>query len=707
MTLGINVMEESINIPIPLYIDDNGVEQAIDLDVRPSVNTSYRYENTTNSIKAYFKENICDYSPIKVVTDKGFFDWTPFGVGFQDEHENEIWLGRVNDIVAEVVDSNKVIYRNCVSGIDEEFVVDYGKLKHNTILNGLPIYDNSLAGKDISFVVDGKMDFSSTISMFVDDQIQTGDFTTDGSIVFKNDNDETVFTLPEPITYEINGNERIKCRYKVKRQGSVISLKIIVPYEWLENPARIYPIAIDPTLEVVITSDVLTRITRATFSNNGEYFAISTYTDTRMRLFKVNHQLKRINEMPLSVKRYPGRAEYCVGFSPDDQYIVYGGYSTFNIYKFNPSTQDYDIQTNTSSNYVMGINFSDDGEYLFAGNSYALNSYKFDSKTGTIASLSNIATAYLPHTMKLTKNGKFLFCLQSSLTDATTLLTQVSVNNGVIGSPIPFPSGTVDFNNILDFDLTDDERFIVFGYKVAPYIHVCPYNSGTGVIGAPLQMNISILAEPVRRVALSKHEQYLVINQTGSTQTRPYFSVYKFNKFTGIVGNLWYTCDRTTVARSMSLGFSNDGEYFYFTQDISTASQSLWIYKFFHEPYDNVYFKDPATDDYYSDNKGNTRLLIDFGNMIAGTNSLPKKVLLENNNDFAVKDILLVNDNNDPNFNVVLSKTETPFVPEKDLDFGTVTLNPNESVEFYIQITTTDQSQAGGMFELTVKFNEA
>ncbi|EJW13998.1 hypothetical protein PAV_141p01040 (plasmid) [Paenibacillus alvei DSM 29] len=336
MTLGINVIEESIDIPIPMYIDENGNEQTIDLAVRTSVNPIYQYENTTNSIKTYFKDHICDYSPIKVVTDKGYFEWTPFGVGFQDEYENELWLGRVNDIVADVVDVNKVVYRDCVTGIDEEFVVDYGKLKHNTILNTLPMYDDSLIGKDIGFVVDGKMDFSSEISMFVNDQIQTGDFTTYGSIVFKNENDETVFTLPEPITYEINEHESIKCRYKVKRDGSVISLKIIVPYEWLENPARNYPIAIDPTLEVMATSNLITRIKSATFSHSGEYFAISTYNGNKSQLFKLNHQLKRIDEMPMSAKGYPGsRAEYAVCFSPDDQYFLYGGYSAFNIYRFN------------------------------------------------------------------------------------------------------------------------------------------------------------------------------------------------------------------------------------------------------------------------------------------------------------------------------------------------------------------------------------
>lgn len=706
MTLGINLMEESINIPIPLYIDESGNEQTIDLAVRASVEPDYRYENTTNSIKTYFKENICDYSPIKVVTDQGFFDWTPFGVGFQDEYENELWLGRINDIVADVIDINKVVYRNCVAGIDEEFVVDYGKLKHNTILNALPMYDNSLAGKDISFVVDGKMDFSSTISMFVDDQIQTGDFTTSGSIVFKNGNDETVFVLPEPITYEVNGQERIKCMYKVRRQGSVVGLKILVPYEWLENPSRVYPIAIDPTLEVVITNNVVNRITSATFSHSGEYFAISSYTDTKSQLFRVNHQLKRIDETPMSLKRYPGRAEFVVCFSPDDQYFLYGGYSTFNVYKFNKATQDYDIQTYTSSRYASTISFSPDGKYVLANNNYDLICYEFDYTNGTLKQISSAGSSYRPQKVVITKNGKFVLDLQSNLGDTTTLFRYRTFNNGVLSSGLS--SSIAPFDTVLDFSITEDERFVVFALRSSPYLVVCPFNADTGDFGAPITQNSLVLPSniAVRSVALSLRENFLVINQTGGNNV-PFFTIYKFNKFTGQIEGQYYQESRTSTSLCRSMGFSDDGEYFYFSLDITTFADALVIYKFFHEPHGNVYFKDPIADDYYSDNKGNTRLLIDFGNMIAGTNSLPKKILLENNNNFAVKDILLVNDNNDPNFNVVLSKTETPFVPEKDLDFGTLTLNPKETVEFYIQITTTDQSSAGGMFELTVKFNEA
>lgn len=181
MGLGLNNIEE-FKLPEPKYFDEEGNEQPINLAVVPSDLAQYEYENTTNLIKTYFKKNICDYSPIRVVSEKGYFDWTPFGFGFQDEYNNEYWLGRINDVFPEVHE-NKIQYKDCINGIDEEFIVEPGKLKHNTILNYLPQHDGSLVGSNVSFVVEGKMDFTSTISMFVDDVLQSDDFATQKSIV--------------------------------------------------------------------------------------------------------------------------------------------------------------------------------------------------------------------------------------------------------------------------------------------------------------------------------------------------------------------------------------------------------------------------------------------------------------------------------------------------------------------------------------------
>ncbi|WP_431785768.1 hypothetical protein [Paenibacillus lactis] len=695
MGLGLNIID-SIELPKPKYFDENGNEVEIDLNITSSSTQPYAFENTTNAIRTYFKRNIGEFAPIKAEVGNSYFEWTPLGVGIRDEYGNEEWLGRINSAEAELAEINKVIYRNLLTGIDDEFIVEHGKLKHNTILNHRPNYTGSLPGKRLDLVVEGIINFSSDIEMYVGEEKQQDTFATVEEIHFRNTQGSKTFSLPSPIAFEVVSGTEIQCLYEIKKEQSIVTLKIIVPFSWLEAPERQYPVAIDPTLSVTITSDAITRINNGAVSHDNKYLAINTLSTNKARLFKINHSLNRLEEMPQSIKGYPGsRAEYGVCFSPDNQYFLYCGYDTFAIYKFNTITQDYDIQTYSSSPTGISLTFSNDGQYIFICNNYNLFSYKFDYSTGTIGNaISSIGLAYRATKIKTTKNDKFIFTLQN-----TQLVCQ-PLNNGVISSTkIAFPAGA-NSHAITDFEITEDDRFIILGSTSGPFFIICPFDSTTGVIGDPIQLNFTFSGIP-RKVALSKKQQYLVINRTMGNITSPRFEVFKFNNVSGQIEPFYYVPETSNI-QSKWMGFTNDGEYFVYTQDTSDAKNSIYIYKFFHEPLDNVYFKDPITNDYYSDNKGNTLFLIDFGTIIAGQTTQAKQVLLENRYNFDVTNIQLNVINPSQEFKVELSITETPFIPQSSLHFQNI-LGNRETIPFFIRVTSTEQSLGGGMFELLVK----
>lgn len=71
MSLGINKLE-AIELPKPKYVDNNGIEQDVELEVTSSSDYRYEFENNTNLIKTYFKKNISEYAPVKVVVGDRF-----------------------------------------------------------------------------------------------------------------------------------------------------------------------------------------------------------------------------------------------------------------------------------------------------------------------------------------------------------------------------------------------------------------------------------------------------------------------------------------------------------------------------------------------------------------------------------------------------------------------------------------------------------
>ncbi|MEY9092373.1 hypothetical protein [Paenibacillus sp. RC84] len=706
--LGLNNLE-AIKLPVQTYTDINGEEHEIDLKVRSSNTIPYRFENCTNTIKTFFKSNLCSYAPVKVETGDAFFEWTPLGAGFQDELGNELWLGRVEDCEGQVVRDNTVLYKNVIGDIDEEFQVLGGKLKHNTLLNSLPMYDQSLPGRDIQFVVEGKIDFSEDVFIYVNEMRQENEFTTHDAIVFKDASGLEIFTLPDPITYEINGTEQIVCTYSLsKQEENFVSLKIRLPYSWLSDLSRQYPVAVDPTLTAVNNPAGLpSRAWNLKFSDSGKYLAVTAVTGYKPYIYEIDRSNNTLKELPTPDGGYLGRGEYTSIFSPDDKLFIYSGYDNIRFYKYDSLTGGYTtevIQPAISRiiDYTRDFTFSHSKNLFVIATYSSLRMYKYDSSTGLVSNEFIKTLPYKPLKVEFNKNDNLLYTV---LDDGSFKIFKIGPS-GVIGNEITVPALP---GKVTDFNLSDDMNFIALAINNAPGWCVFRNDPILGIIGTPAYPSIPS-DTPTKKIRFSKRMQYIAIAQYTSWNLNPRIIFHKFNPLTGEIGDRIKITNNVNMpptsenAEPKGLEFSKDGVYLGCALD-STTVNSLFLYKFFFEPYDNIYFKDESTNDYYCDNNGNVKMLLDFGQIIAGQTTLSKKVLIENANESSVNQLQvdIVNTNSD--FTVEMSKSDNPFIPETNLLYSG-TINKMQAVPIYFRVVTQEKATTGGMFEVRAKCNK-
>lgn len=119
--------------------------------------------------------------------------------------------------------------------------------------------------------------------------------------------------------------------------------------------------------------------------------------------------------------------------------------------------------------------------------------------------------------------------------------------------------------------------------------------------------------------------------------------------------------------------------------------------------YSGIMFVDEQGE-YFSDNLGKVLQYLDFGSIIAGRITLPKKVRIVNKNGYPINNLLLTLDGSSIQSSslIQLSKTESPFTPEQNLVFDQV-LEHDEEVPVYVRIVTDkDASPHDGTFDIIV-----
>jgi flagellar motor protein MotB len=207
----------SIPLKNPLIVDTNIVEAS----------GEYQYKNTTNNFESYFKNNATQQQAVKFVNKKSTLSfYTPSKQVF----------GKLN-ITNPSTKNNEITYPNIFTGIDLRYTISSTRLLEEFI-----VQNKQVAAK------------ISEISQIVTTENITSYRELDDSIIFQQDEEE-VLILPKPVMYEIGGPDNKS--YGIKYEITEISpenyqVKKVITDEgkvWLQQPSRIYPIAIDLVID--------------------------------------------------------------------------------------------------------------------------------------------------------------------------------------------------------------------------------------------------------------------------------------------------------------------------------------------------------------------------------------------------------------------------------------------------------------------------
>jgi hypothetical protein len=107
----------------------------------------------------------------------------------------------------------------------------------------------------------------------------------------------------------------------------------------------------------------------------------------------------------------------------------------------------------------------------------------------------------------------------------------------------------------------------------------------------------------------------------------------------------------------------------------------------FKGEYGNILFMDENGKP-YNDDIGGIVQYIDFGQMFSGNKSDAKKIIFQNNNGYAVKNIHLQSNKPYVDDNLEFSFTNNPFNPVPELMFQQ-TFYPQQQSYFYVRLNTS------------------
>jgi hypothetical protein len=210
------------------------------------VDTGY-YEADNGRVKSEFYE----VGNEVVFINKGRrISWKPENMKYLDEFGIEDVIYSVKDVPLEVK-ANYARFNRSMPDIDDWFIQENDRLKHQIIVQGFQREPNPWLSGNIEFIIGGKMTFDTDLKVVANGIEQTGDFETDGAIHLY-DGDTLVFTLPEVVAFDSAFDRNMTFgKYRVTQEtAGEFSFDIVLSNEWVSSLDRVYPIIIDPTVVV-------------------------------------------------------------------------------------------------------------------------------------------------------------------------------------------------------------------------------------------------------------------------------------------------------------------------------------------------------------------------------------------------------------------------------------------------------------------------
>jgi len=217
----------------------------------PSMDIKYDYACEANTIRSYFR---ADYSmPNTIATGVGddFIIWEPSSMVYINNIGMEVEVGKPMQAKA-IVKNNKILYPGSYQNAADLFTVIEHKVKHEIILDRLPVVPTKVMNYEpITLSLNGNLIPSDELRLYIKGESKpiNRELTTSQALeLYAKDSSNRIY-LPAPIAYEFyNKAVSTPCEYSIEPMGDIFRLSINTPYSWLAEPARQFPVVIDPTM---------------------------------------------------------------------------------------------------------------------------------------------------------------------------------------------------------------------------------------------------------------------------------------------------------------------------------------------------------------------------------------------------------------------------------------------------------------------------
>jgi hypothetical protein len=153
------------------------------------------------------------------------------------------------------------------SALTKDAQPDISKLSHDEQMTALPNLFSTATYKDViknvdvdvtvtpdklkeNLIIKSPKDFTS-VSYLINAGSLIAKIAEDNSVIFTNDKDEVVFTIPTPLMLDSNTmpEESFDIAVTLEKTTQGYILTMTPDSKWMNDPARVYPVILDPTVK--------------------------------------------------------------------------------------------------------------------------------------------------------------------------------------------------------------------------------------------------------------------------------------------------------------------------------------------------------------------------------------------------------------------------------------------------------------------------
>ncbi len=233
----------------------------------------YDYANEDNTIHTYFRDGYSQPGVILTRLNGDDLGSEPLNMAYIDPAGNEYPISQPTNSKA-VVKNNKILYPDTYPNSADLFIVEENTLKHEILLDSIynlpAISDLSVTVSDLAYT--WLLSPSNDLELFMNGAAQPvkQKLTTTEELHFYTSTGSRRFTLPAPVAFEHEDQaEMTICKYSVEPlPGGKIKISVLTPYSWLTDPARTYPVVIDPTVFRYSDEELTSNDTFIAYTNN-------------------------------------------------------------------------------------------------------------------------------------------------------------------------------------------------------------------------------------------------------------------------------------------------------------------------------------------------------------------------------------------------------------------------------------------------------